>query len=756
MLRCPRKLFFFLPVLFMSFSTLGKSLENYEYDATGNIVSIKQSDQSLAIYSFSPASGPVGAIVTIHGNLFSDVPEQNAVSFNGTPASILSATESALIVRVPQGATTGLVSVTVQGNTAYSGNDFMVTEDGGGPVIYDFLPKCGAAGTTVTVRGDGFDPAPAATQAGIGDLFTDANVVNPGELVFALPNKAVTGHVRAITAGGMANSKEHFFVPPSGSGITCANLGRGLIPIAIEQSKTIAIASGNRAILVFDAQAGDLLSFHLSNIVKNPSNSSLSYSLYDAKGTLWKSGSITEQTATILPPLIPASGTYVLSLQVSNNGSADLSVRLTRNPVIVANAAPLSLETETPGQTLRFGILAEQGQWLGIGFENLAITPSNNSITVYIYKPDGTSLINCNISGTAGSCILPMLPTSGMYQLVIQPRSNVAASFDLLLTEDASGMLEANETAQTFTPTRVGQAVSYTFTGTAGQNANLQISGNTFFGYAYVYVYKPDGTQLIYTTALGSSLGASSNLALNNLPATGTYTVRLIPPSGQLGSVHIALRTEITGELALGATASAVTLLAGQNASYTFTGTEGQRLGVGFENLAITPSNNNITVYIYKPDGTSLINCNISGTAGSCTPPSLPISGAYRLVVRPGNNVVASFDLLLTEDASGILEANGTAQTFTPTRVGQAMSYTFTGTAGQNANLQISGNTFFGYAYVYVYKPDGTQLIYTTALGSSLGASSNLALNNLPATGTYTVRLIPPSGQLGNLTIKLQ
>lgn len=80
------------------------------------------------ITSFAPTSATIGSTFTIVGEGFSAVPEQNSVAFNGTSASILSATETSLTMVVPNGATSGPVSVTVNGNSVVSSSIFTVTE----------------------------------------------------------------------------------------------------------------------------------------------------------------------------------------------------------------------------------------------------------------------------------------------------------------------------------------------------------------------------------------------------------------------------------------------------------------------------------------------------------------------------------------------------------------------------------------------------------------------------------------------------
>lgn len=80
------------------------------------------------ITSFAPTSATVGSTFTIVGGGFSSIPAENSVEFNGTSASVLSATESSLTLVVPNGATSGPVSITVGGNTILSSSIFTVVE----------------------------------------------------------------------------------------------------------------------------------------------------------------------------------------------------------------------------------------------------------------------------------------------------------------------------------------------------------------------------------------------------------------------------------------------------------------------------------------------------------------------------------------------------------------------------------------------------------------------------------------------------
>jgi hypothetical protein len=79
------------------------------------------------ISGFSPPSGPGGTSVTINGTGFTGA---TGVSFNGTSVgsgNFTIASDIQITATVPQGATTGQISVTTPGGTATSSTDFTVT-----------------------------------------------------------------------------------------------------------------------------------------------------------------------------------------------------------------------------------------------------------------------------------------------------------------------------------------------------------------------------------------------------------------------------------------------------------------------------------------------------------------------------------------------------------------------------------------------------------------------------------------------------
>ena len=79
--------------------------------------------QTPGITSFSPASGPVGTLVTITG---SNLSSPTAFTIGGIAAIKVSGTATTLVGMVMPGATTGAVSLSTAGGSANSPNNFTI------------------------------------------------------------------------------------------------------------------------------------------------------------------------------------------------------------------------------------------------------------------------------------------------------------------------------------------------------------------------------------------------------------------------------------------------------------------------------------------------------------------------------------------------------------------------------------------------------------------------------------------------------
>ena len=118
----------------------------YRYDAAGNLVGIqRRAPGGPAITSFTPATGGIGAAVTISGSGFGAGAGDNKVTFNGVPAVVTSSTATRLVATVPVGAATGPLTVTTPAASARSGGVFTVTAP-------DLVPTALTAPATVSPR----------------------------------------------------------------------------------------------------------------------------------------------------------------------------------------------------------------------------------------------------------------------------------------------------------------------------------------------------------------------------------------------------------------------------------------------------------------------------------------------------------------------------------------------------------------------------------------------------------------------------
>jgi hypothetical protein len=85
--------------------------------------------QQPSILSFYPASGSAGTTVTITGTNLEPAKVTSTVgivNFNGAAAVVTSLTSTRIITKVPAGASTGTISVSVNGVTCRSSSSFTI------------------------------------------------------------------------------------------------------------------------------------------------------------------------------------------------------------------------------------------------------------------------------------------------------------------------------------------------------------------------------------------------------------------------------------------------------------------------------------------------------------------------------------------------------------------------------------------------------------------------------------------------------
>ncbi|MCH9651411.1 MAG: IPT/TIG domain-containing protein [Deltaproteobacteria bacterium] len=136
----------------------------YLYDEAGNLLEIRRSTgEGLMLFSLSPDRGVVGSELSIFGQEFDPLTTNNLVTVAGVNAEVVSATEFLLVVVVPEGAETGLVSVTVAGETVVSPEPFQVLTL---PEVFSLMPRFLVSSEVA--------PTPFSSASVVGENLVDA------------------------------------------------------------------------------------------------------------------------------------------------------------------------------------------------------------------------------------------------------------------------------------------------------------------------------------------------------------------------------------------------------------------------------------------------------------------------------------------------------------------------------------------------------------------------------------------------------
>lgn len=152
-----------------------------------------------AISTVSPRQAAVGGQVTIQGDFFGNTPADNDVTINGVPLEVLTATRTALTVKVSANVGSGPLIVRTGGVNATSPDSFFVI-----PKITGFSPASITQGETVTITGTNLT---RDTQVRVGTDAVLASVVTAQgtEMTVVVPAPARTGSLYATNPEGVGD-----------------------------------------------------------------------------------------------------------------------------------------------------------------------------------------------------------------------------------------------------------------------------------------------------------------------------------------------------------------------------------------------------------------------------------------------------------------------------------------------------------------------------------------------------------------------
>jgi hypothetical protein len=509
--------------------------------------------------------------------------------------------------------------------------------------------------------------------------------------------------------------------------------------------------SAEKATISLTGTAGHRLSVRVSQATIT----NYTVSIKKPDGTLLKSaGPWGVAGGFINPVTMPADGTYKIQLAPAT-GKGTAVVQAWDVPANLTSTIPtdgtVTTQTYTAGgQNGSLTFTGSVGQRITLMAGAGTTTLKNTAVS--IKAPSGASVLASTGVGFAGGFYGPFtLAENGTYTISSNPPTYSTGSVDFQLWSvpaDQAGTLTIGGGAQALSFATPGQNASLTFAGTSGQKVTLAITPVSLSGVnaATVKVRKPDNTVL-------STIAVTNSGALMepiSLPTTGTYTVSVDPTAQATGSISLNLflsPADGSGTLVSG-TPTTVTLgSAGQNASYTISGTAGQYLSVRFANDSFSSLKASVT----GPGNTTLMAAKTFGSGGQFFDGvALPTTGTYKVVIDPQGVSTGAADVTALLYANPLVQAvtPGTPQTVT-TIAGQNAQLTFTATAKMSflfTNVTDGSTSVSG---INATLTQGSTTVTTFTFGNS---DKYLDTLTLTAGATYKLLLDPQGANAGSIT----
>ena len=726
------------------------------------------------ISSFAPASGAASTSVTVTGTNFDTAAGATTVKLNGVTATATVSSDTSLAFTVPAAAASGKITATTSTGTGTSATDFIVPPAGitaadivssvrvvpGGPNANIVVPTVnkngvvlfdGQANVYYSVQFASVATSPTTAAVAYQVIKPDNTVLQTGTITGTFGRPSI--HLPPLPTAGT-----YSVLLSPGSATLNANVRVEINPVTSVDGPVVASSldyAFQSARFVFTAAANQHVGIGVAGLAFTPSSGTptIAVKAYQADGTpVTISGNATcgvwnPQGNCDLEFLALVSGTYTLVAETPGTAFANASFLLSSEVTGVLSADVAQPVTLTRvGQDARYTFTANAGDNLAIDVSNGSLLPQSQTLSTFVYKPDGTSISCGSPPPRSIYCNLNTVATGGTYTVYVDPNGGSYGTFNLTLKQGP--ILLTSDPPSAFAPAGVAETARFRFAGTAGQNLSVGVAGLTYAigsGTSYLTVYAPSGA----VVGSGASCdpgtqGGYCRAPLINLPATGTYSVVLQPADGVKMSGNVALSAELTGSLASGMPQALGPTRPGQLARYAFTGNAGDSTSVKLDAVANTPSSQYLRLYVYKPDGTaySSVNAN-SGSSAIINIPSLPATGTYTVVVDPWYGAAWQGTLLL--DPGTAIAVDGPTVSPTTSNAGESLRYTLPLTAGQRVEFGLRGLTYgapnSGTTYATLYGPTGSAVM---SPGCVTGSGCEALLASAPSTGAYSLIVTPP------------
>lgn len=515
-------------------TTSGQSVI-YTYDPAGNIASTNVvPNGAVSISGFSPNQGLTGTQVTIIGTGFDATATNNVVSFNGTAASVSSASATQLIVSVPSSALTGPITVTNSGGAGTSAGSFVVNAGGSIPTVTSFSPTVATQGSTINIQGTNFSTDIASDNVAVNQYAATVSAATTTSITATLSASATSGKVQVTTVNGTAVSANDLIVVPMTYG--ASNVGTsGRIPTNSTPA-TVSILTPNKiAVELFDGVVGQYLTVGISsNTIANAT-----LTVYGPNGAQVLTAPISSSTTAIQLPRLLIAGTYSVIIDPgANSGSLTLTVRPALAGTMTVGGGSQVVQITNPGQRAVYSFSANAGDFISLTQTSTAL---NGNLT--IFDPNGIPIITGSTDAT--TILRPMLPVTGTYTILVDPQGAVSGNDTLKLTSGPTPSFRFENQNSYTSDVPFGFTVnpndpwSFYFSAAAGDDITLaSLINGGIMASLNIQVYSPNSTFIesvnmpihpVVTTCTGSNCLTEGSIALNLglAPYSGAYKVTM-------------------------------------------------------------------------------------------------------------------------------------------------------------------------------------------------------------------------------------
>jgi hypothetical protein len=389
------------------------------------------------------------------------------------------------------------------------------------------------------------------------------------------------------------------------------------------QSVAITV-SGQSKRVVATLSAGDDLGLGLTGVSRSPSSPNyLQFEIYQPNGALLDSFNCVVPSCSRSLLDAPSTGMYTIVADPGSvaTGSFTATFSHALSGSLTPGAAPSTVDLSVVGRRAYLSFDATAGQTFALNFGSITTTPSGKIVRMRVYGPSGTQL--ADVESASGDTVNLEALGAGTHMALVHIEGAFPGMAQLKLVNGLAGALPTTGTSQNFGASVPGQNGYFTFDAIAGDDLAIALTGLSLTPTSSnitVKTYRPNGTELnSFNVALSQNPGGSASLL--DVPATGTYSVKVDPAAFTQATYTLTVSQAITGTLVPSATPLTLDLTVPARRGYLdFTATAGQSLSLQLSAISTTPSGRQITARVYNSSGTQI------GTVSSETGATLNLS----------------------------------------------------------------------------------------------------------------------------------